>query len=366
MTYFEKELLNKAFDSNWISPNGPDIDIFENNISKYLRTESSCALSSGTAALHLALNILGVKKNDIVLCSSLTFIASANSIIYQGAKPVFIDSDPKHWTLDLQSLETAMIKYKPKVLISVDIYGQSCNYKEIVYLCNKYHVLLIEDAAESLGSEYYKTKCGSFGDIGIISFNGNKIITTSSGGLLTSNNINYVKRARFLSTQARENVLHYEHKEIGFNYRMSNLLASVGIAQLKNLDTFVRARRRIFKNYYDALKYIDRLNFMIEAENNKSNRWLSTFTIEDEKVKPNTKNRDLIISKLKNKNIEARPVWKPMHMQPVYKGYDYISDNSYDVSKKLFYTGICLPSGSSLTKNDQARIINYIQDALKE
>ena len=245
MSEVEKEYLNNAFDSNWIAPLGPHVDKFELEMAKYLNINQGAALNSGTSALHLALKIAGVKPNDKVLCSSLTFVASANVILYEKCQPIFIDSNPKTWTLDIEACEKAMKKYKPKALIAVDIYGQSCDYNELIYLCKKYNVFLIEDAAEALGSEYIGKKCGSFGDISILSFNGNKIITTSGGGMLLSNNEEYVKKAKFLSTQSRESTLHYEHKELGYNYRMSNVLAAIGRGQLKNLKGLNKSKQKI-------------------------------------------------------------------------------------------------------------------------
>ena len=358
----EKNSLIDAFESNWIAPLGPNVDLFEEEVSDYLDIKSGCALSSGTAALHLALIILGIKKNDIVLCSSLTFAASANAILYQGAQPIFIDSDPSTWTIDIASLEKAIKKFKPKVLIAVDLYGQSCDYDLIADLCNKYKVLVIEDAAEAFGSDYKGKKCGTFGDIGILSFNGNKIITTSGGGMLVSKNEDYVNRAHFLATQSREKKIYYEHKELGFNYRLSNLLAAIGRAQLSKLENFINKRIKIFDRYYNALSSIDGLSFMENADYGKSNRWLTTLTVDTEKTGVS---RDEIIQRLEKNNIEARPVWKPMHLQPLYKDCHYISNNSKDISKKLFFDGLCLPSGSNLTQENQLRVIDIILSILK-
>ena len=276
----EQVLVSKAFDSNWIAPVGPFIDSFEQQMSNYIGIKHSSALSSGTAALHLAIKIAGIGKGDIVFCPSLTFAASANTILYENATPIFLDVDKEYWTIDISILENAIKKYKPKALITVDLYGQSCDYDIISYLCQKHNIILIEDSAEALGSEYKGAKLGSFGSMGIFSFNGNKIITTSSGGMLVSDNIDYIERAKFLSTQAREPELHYEHKEIGYNYRMSNILAAVGCGQLLHLDSFVEKRREIFNRYYNALSIVEGLNFMSEAEYCKSNRWLTTLTID--------------------------------------------------------------------------------------
>ena len=269
MSSSEKELLVEAFDSNWIAPLGPNVDLFETEIADYIGVNSAAALSSGTAALHLALKSLGLKAGDKVLCSSLTFAASANAILYENCIPVFIDSDPATWNLDVELLEEAIIQHKPKALITVDLYGQSCDYDFIIAVCKKHGVAIIEDSAEALGSEYKGKKCGAFGDISVLSFNGNKIITTSGGGMLLSNNEDYVKKARFLATQAREPELHYEHKELGYNYRMSNLLAAVGRGQLRVIDDRVISRRKIFDCYKEALGGIEGIDFMPEGSQRK-------------------------------------------------------------------------------------------------
>ncbi len=358
----ERKYLTDAFDSNWIAPLGPHVNEFENEMASYLNVGYAAALSSGSSALHLTLKILGVKEDDTVLCPSLTFSASANVILYEKAQPIFIDSDPITWSMDLTACEKAMQKYKPKALISVDLYGQSCDYDAITDLCEKYNILLIEDAAEALGADYKGKKCGSFGEMGILSFNGNKIITTSGGGMLVSNNEEYVNKARFLATQAREPVLHYEHKELGYNYRMSNLLAAVGRGQLEVIDDRVSTRRSIFNRYEKALSHVDGFTFMQEADYGKSNRWLTTLTV-DEKVAGIS--RTQIIDALEKENIESRPVWKPMHMQPLYKKYEYVTSDNRDVSAELFENGLCLPSGSSLSEEDQGRIIDIILSLLK-
>jgi len=357
MENIERDLLLDAFDSNWIAPLGPHVDAFEQEMADYLNIENTCALSSGTAALHLGLLMLGVTKGDIVLCPSLTFASSANVILYQNAIPVFIDVDSRNWTIDLNSLEKAMIKYRPKALIAVDIYGQSCDYDVITELCEKYNVLLIEDAAEALGSKYKQMKCGTFGHIGVLSFNGNKIITTSGGGMIVSNNEDYVKKARFLATQAREIEIHYEHKEVGYNYRMSNLLAAVGRGQLQVLDDRVKKRRKIFQIYFDNLSNIDGIEFMPESIDTKANRWLTTLTIDSRKTGVD---RSKIIDILEKENIESRPVWKPMHLQPIYKNFDFVNSSGKDIAGSLFNNGLCLPSGSSLNELDQKKVIDTI------
>ena len=313
MGSLEKEFLIEAFDSNWIAPLGPHVNAFETEMASYIDVSHAAALSSGTGALHLALKILGIQEGDKVLCSSLTFVASANAILYEKAIPVFIDIDPQTWNLDPALLETAIIKHQPKVLIAVDLYGQSCDYDAISEICKKHNVAIIEDSAEALGAEYKGKKCGTFGDISVFSFNGNKIITTSGGGMLLSDNEEYVRKARFLSTQAREPEIHYEHKELGYNYRMSNLLAAVGRGQLQVIDGRVNSRRKIFQRYQEALGTLDGIEFMPEAPGCRSNRWLTTLTV-DPKIAGVT--RTDIIDALARENIESRPVWKPMHLQP--------------------------------------------------
>ncbi|MBT4685610.1 MAG: aminotransferase class I/II-fold pyridoxal phosphate-dependent enzyme [Candidatus Marinimicrobia bacterium] len=358
----ERALLLDAFDSNWIAPLGPHVNEFEKEMAQYLGVKHAAALCSGSSALHLALIIAGIKEGDRVLCPSLTFSASANVILYEKAQPIFVDSDPNTWVLDLAACEKAMQKYNPKALISVDLYGQSCNYNAITDLCGKYNVLLIEDAAEALGADFKSKKCGSFGEMGILSFNGNKIITTSGGGMLVSNNEEFVTKARFLATQAREPDLHYEHKELGYNYRLSNLLAAVGRGQLEVIDDRVSKRRSIFNQYKKALSHVDGFTFMQEADYGKSNRWLTTLTVNEKVVGIS---RTQIIDALEKENIEARPVWKPMHMQPLYKKCEYIKSDVQDVSAELFENGLCLPSGSSLSEGDQGRIIDIILSLMK-
>ena len=353
----ERELLITTFDSNWIAPLGPQVNAFEKEMTEYLGIGHAAALSTGSAALHLALKMVSIKSEDVVLCPSLTFAASANVILYENAVPVFIDVSPETWTLDLTVLEIAFKTYKTKALIAVDLYGQSCDYDSIIELCKKYNVSLIEDAAEALGTEYKGEKCGTFGRMGILSFNGNKIITTSGGGMLVSENEDYITKARFLATQAREPEIHYEHKELGYNYRLSNLLAAVGRGQLQVLDDRVKTRRSIFERYFNALSAIEGIDFMPEATYGRSNRWLTTLTVDPEKTGVN---RTRIIQTLEKENIEARPVWKPMHMQPLYKDYEYITKDSQDISKGLFEQGLCLPSGSNLSISDQNRVIEII------
>ena len=358
----EFEFLKDAFDSNWIAPLGPHVDAFEQEMAEYLGVKYAAALSSGTAALHLGLILVGVKEGDVVLCPSLTFSASANVILYEKATPVFLDIDPDNWTLSPEALKIAMKKYRPKALIAVDLYGQSVDYNPIIELCDQFNVALIEDAAEALGAEYKQQKCGTFGRMGVLSFNGNKIITTSGGGMLVSNDKDLINKARFLSTQAREPGIHYEHKELGYNYRMSNLLAAVGRGQLQVLDERVQTKRKVFQWYFDALADVDGIEFMPEAQYGKSNRWLTTLTVDPQKTGVN---RTQIITALEKENVEARPVWKPMHIQPLYKSYEYITAGKVDISGMLFENGLCLPSGSNLSYQDQARVINIIESMIR-
>ena len=358
----ELEFIQDVFASNWISSLGPHVDAFEREMAEYLGIDHAVALSTGTAALHLSLKLAGVKKGDIVLCPSLTFSASANVILYENTIPVFLDVDPDTWSLNPETLAIAIEKYHPKALIAVDLYGQSSDYDIILEICDNYNVAVIEDAAEALGAEYKGQKCGTFGLMGVLSFNGNKIITTSSGGMLVSNNEEYINKARFLAMQARENEIYYEHKELGYNYRMSNVLAAVGCGQLQVLDERVKAKRGIFQRYFDALAGIDGIGFMSEAPYGKCTRWLTTLTVDSSITGVN---RAQIIQALEKENIEARPVWKPMHMQPLYKDYKYILQNDEDVAGKLFEQGLCLPSGSSLSEQDQDRILDIILSLLE-
>jgi len=357
----ELRLIKDAIKSNWIAPLGPHVDEFEREISAYLGVKDAAALSSGTAALHLSLNILGIKKNDFVFCSDLTFVASANAISYLGAIPIFIDSEEKSWNMCPDSLEEAFKKFSPKAVIVTDLYGQSADYHEILEICKKYNVPIIEDAAESLGASYGKKKCGSFGEMAIISFNGNKIITTSGGGMLLSNNEEYIKKARKLASQAKEDCLHYEHIDLGYNYRMSNIIAAIGRAQLKVLDKYVHLRRGVFNFYKENLIENKNINFMPELKGSSSTRWLTVLQInKNSKFSVNS-----LINHLISKNIEARPVWKPMHLQPLYMKSNFIKIKEKSISKKLFNNGLCLPSGSNLTSKEQIKVIKEIKSFLK-
>ncbi|WP_078545753.1 DegT/DnrJ/EryC1/StrS family aminotransferase [Litchfieldia alkalitelluris] len=363
----ELKYIHDAFETNWIAPLGPNVDAFENEVAKYVGANEAVAVSSGTAAIHLALSLLNVKKEDYVFCSSLTFVASANPILYQKAIPVFIDSEPESWNMSPVALEKALVDsaYQgklPKAVIVVNLYGQSAKMDEIIKICQQYNVPIIEDAAESLGSTYKEKASGTFGDFGIFSFNGNKIITTSGGGMLVSNNREVLTKARFLATQSRDIAPYYQHSKIGYNYRLSNILAGVGRGQLEVLNERVLRRREVFRVYKQELGKLPGVIFMPELDNSYSNRWLTALKI-DETIAGVTSQE--VINFLDGENIEARHVWKPLHMQPLFKDTKYYKHNEQDISKSLFELGICLPSGSSLTEEEQERVILGIKDVMK-
>lgn len=363
----EQNYINEAFKTNWIAPLGPNVDAFEEEIATYVGTKGAAATSSGTAAIHLALVLLKVEQGDTVFCSSLTFVASANPILYCGANPVFIDSEDDTWNMSPVALKRAMEEAQlrdllPKAVIVVNLYGQSAKMDELIAICDLYKVPIIEDAAESLGSCYKGKMSGSFGHFGVFSFNGNKIITTSGGGMLVSNDLSALAQSRFLATQAKDEALHYQHSSLGYNYRMSNILAGVGRAQLEVLKDRVKARRDVFKRYVEGLDHIEGLDFMPELEGTYSNRWLTTCTLDPRKI-PVTPNE--LIEALGEGNIEARPVWKPLHLQPLFNACKFYphSENNH-VSERLFAEGICLPSGSNLSKLQQEKVIDVIKKTL--
>lgn len=363
----ERAYVEEAFATNWIAPVGPNVDAFEKELAQLVGVGHAAALSSGTAAIHLALLVLGVTRDDAIFCSTFTFAASANPIVYQGAKPVFIDSEYDSWNMCPKALKRAFVKAQakgqlPKAVIVVNLYGQSANMIALKEICDSYDVPIIEDAAESLGANYQDKPSGTFGKIGIYSFNGNKIITTSGGGMLVSDDEELVKKARFLSTQAREPVLHYEHSEIGYNYRMSNILAGVGRGQLQVLKARVEARRSVFEQYQSALSDIEAIQWMPEPNWSYSNRWLTACTV-DPNLSPLTSTE--LIAALGKESIEARPLWKPMHQQPVYKGSEYVTaEDGHSVSDSLFETGLCLPSGSNMAQAQIDRVIAVIRKLL--
>lgn len=360
----ELDYVSEAFASNWIAPLGPNVDAFENELARVVEVKHAAALSSGTAGLHLALRILDCRPGDTVLCSSLTFVASANPILYEHAIPEFVDSDPESWNMSPTALERALEQCRrenrlPRAIIVVDLYGQSADYDALQPLCEHYGVPIIEDAAEALGATYKGRPCGGFGRMGVFSFNGNKIITTSGGGMLVSDREEDVIRARKLSTQAREPAAHYEHKEIGFNYRMSNVLAGIGRGQLGVLAERVEARRRVFARYVEQLGDLEAIRFMPETPGSLSNRWLTTLTLD-----PSVEPRRLLDS-LGRLDIEARPVWKPMHLQPLFRGAAFHRHGgNRDVAAELFDQGLCLPSGSNMSDAQIDRVCDAMRAAL--
>ncbi len=358
LTGEEQKYIKQAFDSNWIAPLGANVDGFEQDICNFTKAKHCAVLSSGTAAIHLALQILEVKKNDTVLCPTFTFAATINPIIYQQATPIFIDSEMDTLNMCPVLLEKAIqseIKKgkKPKVIVLVHIYGMPAKLNEIISISKKYSIPIIEDAADTLGSTYNDKFVGTFGEIGIYSFNGNKIITTSGGGALVSNKKEHTKKATFLATQARDKAPHYQHSQIGYNYRMSNILAGIGRGQIEVIKDRIAARRKNHKFYTEKLS---EFNFIKEPKNVFSNRWLSIMLTDSFKT------REKIRLSLEKENIESRPLWKPMHLQPIFKKYNsFLNSNA----EKLFKNGLCLPSGSNLNNKDLQRITNCIKKVIQ-
>jgi dTDP-4-amino-4,6-dideoxygalactose transaminase len=358
----EQTYVQEAFDSNWIAPLGPNVQNFEFAIENFVGNNAHAAcLSSGTAAIHLALELLGVGKGDEVICQSFTFAASANPITYLGASPVFVDSETETWNICPQLLRDAINDRiaqgkKPKAIVAVHLYGVPYQVDEIHSLADEYEIPVIEDSAEALGSTYQGQQCGTFGEMGILSFNGNKIITTSGGGALLCKNPEIKSRAVFLATQARDNAPHYQHSKIGYNYRMSNVLAGIGMGQMEVLQNRVDARRANFNFYKENLSHLTEISFVPEQEGSMANRWLTCI------LTPSFEHRETIREALENENIESRPLWKPMHLQPIFHG-----DASYlnGTSENLFKRGLCLPSGSSLEIDDLERICGIIKKSLK-
>lgn len=358
----ELEYVKEAFATNWIAPLGPFVNKLEEHFKEYMQLPGACALSSGTAGLHLALKLAGVKQGDYVFCSSLTFSASANPILYEKAIPVFIDSEPLSYNMSPVALEKAFEKYTPKAVIIVSLYGMPANMDELITICEKHNVTVIEDAAESLGATYKGKLVGTFGKYNVISFNGNKIITTSGGGMLLTQNEEDAKKALFWATQSREPARHYEHKEIGYNYRLSNVSAAIGCGQFEHLDEFIKIKQNIFKTYCEGFKDIEEIEMLSSPEDRVSTHWLSIMKLNNSKVTPIE-----IIEALDEANIESRPIWKPMHLQPIFKDYPFVShnENGLSVSEELFNTGLCLPSDSNMTEEEQQRVINIIKTLFK-
>ncbi|MDN6062846.1 MAG: aminotransferase class I/II-fold pyridoxal phosphate-dependent enzyme [Staphylococcus simulans] len=358
----ETQYIEKAFKDNWIAPLGENVTEFENDVKDYVGADYALATASGTSAIHLALIEAGVAKGDIVFCSSLTFCATSNPILYQDATPVFIDSEMESWNMSPTALEKAFKIYEdkgtlPKAVLVVNLYGQTADFEKISEICKRYDVTLIEDSAESLGSTYHGKMSGSFGDLSIFSFNGNKIITTSGGGMLLSNHKEYIDHALFLATQAKDKAPYYQHSELGFNYRLSNISAGIGRGQMEVINDRVNRRRDIFDMYYDALSEIDGINFQPELPDSKSNRWLTAMIIDSNKINISAAE---LIKELNVENIEARAVWKPMHLQPLYESFDYVYDET-DNAEKLFEEGICLPSGSNMTNEQVKTVIERVK-----
>jgi dTDP-4-amino-4,6-dideoxygalactose transaminase len=361
----EREFVTEAFDSNWVAPLGPNVDGFEKDLATFTGTGYAAALSSGTAAIHLSLIMLGVSAGDYVICQSFTFSASANPIVYQGAIPVFIDSEKDTWNMSPEFLEAALQDLKskgikPKAIIPVHLYGMPAKMDEILKIAAAYEVPIIEDAAEALGSSLNGKACGSFSDFGVLSFNGNKIITTSGGGALISNKEEHIKMARFLSTQARDNAPHYQHSHIGYNYRMSNISAGIGRGQMLVLQDRVNQRRKNFDFYKTELAGIEGIELLDEDKGAFSNRWLTCITVDPTKTKGGVSREDIRLA-LDTENIESRPLWKPMHLQPVFANAPFYGDGT---AEKLFEIGLCLPSGSNLSQEDLNRVIQVMKSVL--
>jgi len=349
---YEKLYIKEAFDTNWVAPLGQNVNEFERELAKKVNINSAAALSSGTAAIHMALKAAGVEAGDFVFCPSLTFSATANPIIYQNAIPVFIDSDFETWNMSVEALEKAFKIYKPKAVLVVHLYGLSADLDKIIELCKKHNVALIEDAAESLGTLYKGKYTGTFGDYGIFSFNGNKIITTSGGGMLVSNNEERIAKVKFWATQSRDSARHYQHRELGYNYRMSNIVAGIGRGQLKVLDKRVQKKREIYEFYKQELGTLPGVEMMPINAWNEPNCWLSCMLLQA-KIRP----LDIMVA-LERENIESRPVWKPMHLQPVFAQYDFIGNG---VSDQLFENGVCLPSDTKMNEDDLDRVVTIIK-----
>lgn len=355
---YELEYIKEAFDTNWIAPLGANVNGFEDELARYVGAKDAAALVSGTSAIHLALKAANVEKGDIVFCSSFTFAATANPIIYQGATPVFIDSDYKTWNMCPVALEEAFKKYPDvKAIIVVHLYGFSADMDEIISICRKNNVTIIEDAAESLGSLYKGRYTGTLGDYGVYSFNGNKIITTSGGGMLVSNDSERIGKVRFWATQSRDNYRYYHHTELGYNYRMSNVVAGIGRGQLKVLGDRVRMKKKIYNKYKEAFKNLTGVSMIPKNEWDEPNYWISCILLNKKEYV------DRIIESLEAHNIESRMLWKPMHLQPFYEKYAFIGGG---VSTDLFQRGLCLPSDTKMTDEDLLKVIKIVREIVKE
>ena len=349
----ELKYIEKVFESNYIAPLGEYVNKFEDSIKNYANIENALAVTSGTAAIHLALRVLGITKDDDVLASTFTFIGSVNAILYEGANPVFIDSDEETWNLSPKLLNKYLCECekKPKALIITHLYGMCADIGKIADICRLHGVYLIEDAAESLGAIFKGKHTGTFGDFGVYSFNGNKILTTSGGGMLISHNKDWIEKAKFYSTQAKEPFIHYEHLEYGYNYRMSNVLAAIGVGQMEVIEDRVAKKREIFEWYKDCLQDVQEINLMPELEDTRGNRWLTALTFENSDY-------NKIMKALEEVNVESRPLWKPMHMQPLFENSKAITDGT---SEKLYDKGLCLASSTTMTKDDVIMICDVIK-----
>lgn len=365
MGELEKVFVKEAFDTNWVAPLGPNVNNFEKEVAEYVGIKHASALVSGTSAIHLAIKLLGIKPGDIVFCSSLTFAASCNPIIYEGAEPVFIDSEYKSLNMSPVALKNAFEVYSkkgklPKAVIVVHLYGQSADMDKIMAICNEYNVPVIEDAAESLGATYKGKQIGTMGKYGIYSFNGNKIITTSGGGMLVSDDEEGIKKSRFWATQSRDNARYYQHTELGYNYRMSNIVAGIGRGQIRVLDERIEKKKYIYEKYKEAFSDIKDIEMTNICEYGEPNYWLSVGILNDNsRVKP----IDIILA-LEEENIESRHIWKPMHMQPFYEKYDFFKDDNSEkgsVSEEIFERGICLPSDTKMTDEEIERVIKIVR-----
>lgn len=362
----EKKFIKEAFDTNWIAPLGPNVDNFEKEVAQYVEIDNAAALVSGTSAIHLAIKLLGIKKGDMVFCSDLTFAATCNPIIYENATPVFIDSEYESLNMSPKALKNAFEFYEkkdiiPKAVIVVHLYGQSANMDEIVEICSKYNVPIIEDAAESLGATYKGKQTGTIGKYGIYSFNGNKIITTSGGGMIVSNDEKDIKKVRFWATQSRDNKRYYHHTELGYNYRMSNVVAGIGRGQIRILDERINQKKNIYESYKEGFKDIKEIEMQPICDYGNPNYWLSVATISSES---NVKPLDIIL-KLEEHNIESRHIWKPIHIQPYYEKYDFFSsldNNESSISEDIFNRGICLPSDTKMTQEEINKIIEIVKE----
>lgn len=357
----EQQYIKEAFDANWVAPLGKNVDEFEREIADYVGIKSAAALSAGTAALHLACKLCGIGEGDIVFCSDLTFAATVNPVSYERGRQVFIDSEKDSWNMDPDALLKAFQKYKnPKAVVLVNLYGTPSKLSEIKEICDHYNVPLIEDAAESLGASYRDKQTGTFGKYGVFSFNGNKIITTSGGGMLVSDDDEAIKTARFLATQARDPAPHYQHSTIGYNYRMSNIVAGIGRGQLLHLGEHIALKKEIYNFYRDELSSLPvKMNPFLP--DTKPNFWLSAITVEKEGIDPYD-----LMNLLAEENIESRPIWKPMHMQPVFKDNDFISVSEKPVSEEIFKKGLCLPSDIKMTPEDKERILTILKKFFKQ